>query len=100
MFVRDRVISDSLHELRRRKKSGGKWSGLDRGGILEVADKLPMDLSRVINYHPGKGLGLSVTYNTVPQTHCGFLACRLCKSFIFHKQTANVNQSGLENILS
>lgn len=33
MLVRDRVISDSLHELRMRKKRGGKWLdfGRERG---------------------------------------------------------------------
>lgn len=36
---------------------------LGGGRILEQPDKLPLDLSGVINYHPGKGpgRGLSVT---------------------------------------
>lgn len=53
------MISDSLHELRKRKKRRGKhlgFSGVVVGGTLEEPDKLPKGLSRVINYHPGKGL--------------------------------------------
>ena len=68
MLVRDGLISDSLHELRKRKKRGGKWLGLVGWvGIQKQPDKLPVDLSRVINYQPGKGLrlGLSVTYSRV-----------------------------------
>lgn len=52
------MISDSLHELRKRKKRRGKLLGFSGGGgcTLEEPDKLPKGLSRVINYHPGKGL--------------------------------------------
>lgn len=76
MLVRDGVISDSLHELRTRKKRGKRWGffwgcGVRLGGILEQPDKLPVDLSRVINYHPGKGLGLGppVAYSRHTHTH-------------------------------
>lgn len=66
MLVGDRVISDSLHELRNRKKRRGKCLGIQLGATLEP-DKLPKGLSGVINYHPGKGLGL-VTYSKDRQT--------------------------------
>lgn len=51
MFIRDPVISDSLHQL----TAGMREAGSTRVG--EDADKLPVDLSRVIKHHPGKGLG-------------------------------------------
>lgn len=46
----------------------GFWKG--KGGQLKQPDKLPVDLPRVINYHPGKGLGqlLSLSYSGVPET--------------------------------
>lgn len=55
MLVRDQVISDSLHKLRMRKMRelfGFGW------GAYCKPDKLSVDLSGVINYHPGRGLGL------------------------------------------
>lgn len=67
MLVGDRVISDSLHELRNRKKRSGKCFGIQWGATLEEPDKLPKGLSGVINYHSGKGLRL-VTYSKDRQT--------------------------------
>lgn len=43
---------------RERRGEGSNWDSVGGwgGGTLEEPDKLPKGLSRVINYHPGKGL--------------------------------------------
>lgn len=64
MLVRDGVISDSLHELRKEKEEEREAFGVHLGwgggwrAHWRKPDKLPKGLSRVINYHPGKGLEL------------------------------------------
>lgn len=72
MLVRDRVISDSLHELRNRKKRRGKCLGMQWGPTLEEPDKLPKGLSGVSNYQPGKELGL-ITYSKDRRRTFGFI---------------------------
>lgn len=69
----------SLERGRREEGSGGGGGGGDRGVILAQPDKLPKDLSGVINYHPGKGLGLEYQHPRVPQSPhrgagCDFIA--------------------------
>lgn len=72
---------------RGRREEGSGWVSV--GGILEEPDKLPMDLSGVINYHPGKGpgLGLSVTYSRVTQTLALWLQVFLMLLCVFRKKS-------------
>lgn len=63
------MISDSLHELRKRKKRRGKHLGFSGGGTLEEPDKLPKGLSRVINYYPGKGLEVVAYHEDIATSH-------------------------------
>lgn len=67
---------------------GSGWGDVGGGGVgAEEPDKLPMDLCRVINYHPGKGPGQSPPVKKTHRQTLVFLI-RVCLGEMLKKDFA------------